>query len=130
MRARCSYDYAVIRFVPRVERGEFVNVGVIVRCGERDLLEARIELDERRLAALAPGADVTLVRRHLESIAAVCRGGEAAGPIGRLTPRERFDWLGAPRSTIIQTSAVHSGHCDDPAQVADRLLAAMVRSGP
>ncbi|MGE0582890.1 MAG: DUF3037 domain-containing protein [Steroidobacteraceae bacterium] len=130
MRDRSSYDYAVIRVVPRVERGEFINAGVIVLCSARDYLEARIDLDEARLAALAPAVDIAAVRRHLDGMVAICRGGEAAGPIGRLTLRERFDWLVAPRSTIIQVSAVHTGRCDDPARVVDRLLGTMVRPTP
>jgi hypothetical protein len=128
VRDRSSYDYAVIRVVPRVERGEFVNAGVIVLCSARDFLEARIELDEYRLAALAPATDVDAVRRHLDAIPALCRGGEAAGPVGRLTLRERFDWVVAPRSAIIQTSAVHGGRCNDPTQVVDHLLQTMVRT--
>lgn len=130
MRDHSSYDYAVIRVVPRVEREEFINAGVIVLCSARDYLEARIELDERRLASMAPAADLEAIRRHLDSIPAICRGGDAAGPIGRLTPRERFDWLVAPRSTIIQTSAVHTGRCGDPARTLEHLLDTMVRPQP
>jgi len=122
-----SYDYAVIRVVPRVERQEFVNAGVIVLCSARDFLEARIELDERRLLALAPTADLGAIHRHLAGIPVICRGGDAAGPIGRLSTRARFDWLVAPRSTVIQTSAVHTGRCDDPARLIERLLDTMVR---
>lgn len=128
MRDHSSYDYAVIRVVPRVEREEFVNAGVIVLCSARDFLEARIELDERRVLALAPAADLEAIRRHLAAIPAICRGGDAAGPIGRLSARERFDWLVAPRSTVIQTSAAHAGRCGDPAQVIERLLDTMVRT--
>ncbi len=123
-----SYDYAVIRVVPRVEREEFVNAGIIVLCSARDFLEARIELDEPRLLALAPGADLESIHRHLASIPVICRGGDGAGPIGRLSARERFDWLVAPRSTVIQTSVVHTGRCTDPAAVIERLLDTMVRA--
>jgi hypothetical protein len=123
----CAYDYAVIRVVPRVEREEFVNVGVIVSCPERGFLEARIEVDERRLTALDPTLDVETIRAHLAAIPAICAGGQPAGPIGQLSQRERFNWLVAPRSTIIQTSPVHAGTCKDPAAVLEHLLSAMVR---
>ena len=129
MPARSSYDYAVIRVVPRVEREEFVNAGVIVLCSARDFLEARVELDERRVLALAPDADLEAIHRHLAGIPAVCRGGDDAGPIGRLSARARFDWLVAPRSTVIQTSAVHTGRCGDPAQLIERLLEWLRREG-
>jgi hypothetical protein len=121
------YDYAVIRVVPRVERGEFVNVGVIVSCHASGYLDARIELDEARLLALDAGADVDAVRRTLAAIPAICAGGPDAGPIGRLSLRERFHWLVAPRSSSIQTSPVHTGRCDDLVAVTERLLDVMVR---
>lgn len=128
MPATRSYDYAVIRVVPRVERQEFVNAGVIVWCREQELLEARIELDETRLRALDPTADVAAIRRHLASIEQVCAGGENAGALGKLSKRERFDWLVAPRSTIIQTSPVHAGRCDEVNATLDQLLESMVRA--
>ena len=127
MPEHATYDYAVIRVVPRVDRAEFVNVGVIVSCQRSDLLEARIEVNEQRLLALDPGLDLRAVREHLAAIPAICAGGETAGPIGRLSRRERFDWLTAPRSTMIQTSPVHSGRCRDPGEVIEHLLATMVR---
>jgi hypothetical protein len=127
VRTPSSYDYAIVRVVPRVEREEFINAGVILSCPAQDFLGARIELDERRLLALDPGADIDTVRANLASIPLVCAGGAAAGPIGKLTPRERFHWLVAPRSTIIQTSAVHSGRCQDPAAALDHLLQTMVK---
>ena len=127
MHAPCSYDYAVIRVVPRVERQEFVNAGVILWCQEQDVLEARVELDEARVRMLDATVDIDAVRRHLASIATICAGGDDAGPIGKLSKRERFDWLVAPRSTIIQTSAVHSGRCGDVAATLERLLDTMVR---
>jgi len=123
----CTYDYAIIRVVPRVEREEFVNVGVIVSCPARAFLEARIELDEQRLKALDSTLDVDSIRAHLATIPAICAGGEQAGPIGQLSQRERFHWLIAPRSTIIQTSPVHSGYCKNPAAVLEHLLETMVR---
>jgi hypothetical protein len=128
--APCSYDYAIVRVVPRVEREEFVNVGVIVSCPALDYLAARIELDEARLVALHPGVDVQAVRDNLASIPAICAGGPGSGPIGRLTPRERFHWLVAPRSTMIQTSSVHTGRSDDPARLIEQLLQKMVSIRP
>jgi hypothetical protein len=122
-----SYDYAVIRVVPRVERQEFVNAGVLLWCRDHDFIDARIELDEARVLALDSEVDIEAVRRHLASFAIICAGGADAGPIGKLPKRERFDWLVAPRSTIIQTSAVHTGRCADPRQTMERLLDTMVR---
>jgi len=124
---QCTYDYAIIRVVPRVEREEFINVGVIVSCPARKFLEARIELDEQRLRAFAPALDVESIRPHLAAIPAICAGGAQAGPIGQLTQRERFYWLIAPRSTIIQTSPAHTGYCKNPTDVVERLLDTMVR---
>jgi hypothetical protein len=122
-----TYDYAVVRVVPRVERGEFINAGIIVYCGSADLLSARIELDEQRLIALAPDADLVALNAALGTIPSICAGGPGAGPIGLLSPRERFDWLVADRSTSIQTSPVHSGRSVDPNAVMEQLLLAMVR---
>lgn len=122
----CAYDYAVIRVVPRVEREEFINVGVILSCPARDFLEARLHLDRARLAALDAGVDMELVEQHLAVIPLVCRGEPGAGPIGQLPVRQRFHWLVAPRSTIIQTSSVHSGLCEDPAAALAHLMERMV----
>ena len=122
-----TYDYAVIRVVPRVEREEFVNVGVIVSCPSRSFLECRIEMDEARVRALDPAVDIEAVRRYLEIIPLICRGGEAAGAIGKLSARERFHWLLAPRSTVIQMSAAHTGRCTDPPALLEHLVATMVR---
>ena len=127
MHAQNSYDYAVIRVVPRVERQEFVNAGVILWCRDQEFIETRIELDEARLRALDASNDIEAVRRHLQSFAIICAGGPDSGPIGRLPKRERFDWLVAPRSTIIQTSPVHTGRCTDPTSTMERLLDTMVR---
>ncbi len=127
MRDQFTYDYAIIRVVPRVEREEFINVGVIVSCPARKFLEARMELDEQRLMALDPAVDLESIRSHLAAIPAICAGGEQAGPIGQLSQRERFHWLTAPRSATIQTSPVHSGYCKDPTVALDRLLDTMVR---
>ena len=123
----CTYDYAVVRVVPHVERGEFVNAGVIVCCSARGYLDARIELEEARVLALAPDLDLEPIRAALASIPLICAGGASAGPIGLLPARKRFDWLIAPRSTSIQTSAVHSGRSDEPAAALQRLMDAMVR---
>jgi hypothetical protein len=130
VRTPSSYDYAIVRVVPRVEREEFINAGVILSCPAQDFLGARIDLDEQRLLALDPDVDVEAVRANLASIPLLCAGGAAAGPIGKLSPRERFHWLVAPRSTIIQTSPVHSGRCQDPAAALDHLLRTMVKVRP
>ena len=130
MPAACTYDYAVVRVVPRVERGEFVNAGVIVSCAAQNFLRAHIELDESRLLALDPNVDLPGIRAALAALPRVCAGGDAAGALGRLSPRERFHWLVAPRSTSIQTSAVHAGHCNDLELEAERLLNRMVRPRP
>ena len=121
------FDYAIIRVVPRVEREEFINVGVIVSCPTKNYLRAGIELDRERLAALDPALDPAIIMKHLEAILVLCEGGAEAGPIGQLPPRARFHWLVAPRSTIIQTSAVHTGLCEDGEAMLKHLLEKMVR---
>jgi hypothetical protein len=125
--AEHTYDYAIVRIVPRVERGEQINVGVILSCPDLDFLDARIELDEARLRALDPHADLELMRANLATIPAICRGGAEAGPIGALPPRGRFRWLVSPRSTMIQTSPVHTGRTSDPAACLASLLDKVVR---
>jgi Protein of unknown function (DUF3037) len=120
------YDYAVIRIVPKVDREEFINAGVILSCPDRSFLEARIELNEARLRALDPSLDLEMVKTHLATIPTICRGGPEAGPIGQLPQRERFYWLVAPRSTIIQTSPVHTGRCSDPSAALQHLVRTMV----
>jgi hypothetical protein len=122
-----TYDYAVIRVVPRVERGEFVNAGIILSCDVERILLAGIELDEKALLAIDARLDLDLVKSVLQSIPAICAGGEAAGDIGRLSARERFHWLVAPRSTIVQTSPVHTGQCAEPAAALEHLMQTMVR---
>ena len=122
------YDYAVIRVVPKVDREEFMNAGVILSCPDRSFLEARIKLNESRLLALDPSLDLEMVRTHLATIPTICHGGDGAGPIGQLPQRQRFHWLVAPRSTIIQTSPVHTGRCSDPAAALEHLVAKMVPS--
>jgi Protein of unknown function (DUF3037) len=122
-----TYDYAIIRVVPRVDRGEQVNVGVILSCPDTDFLDARIEVDEAALLAIDPMVDLAAVRANLEVIPLVCRGGPPAGPIGLLPPRGRFRWLVATRSTIIQPSPVHTGRTSDPAACLEHLIERMVR---
>jgi hypothetical protein len=124
---RSSFDYAVVRVVPRVEREEFVNAGVILFCRTRRFLAARVELDPDRLRALWPAVDVEEVQSHLAAIPRIAEGGKAAGPIGRLPQADRFHWLTAPRSTIVQVSPVHSGLCDDPNTELQHLVDIMVR---
>jgi hypothetical protein len=119
-----------VRVVPQAEREEFVNVGVILLCRAAGFLDAAFEVDERRLASFAPGLDVDELRAHLEAIRLICEGGERGGTIGRLPPRARFDWLVAPRSTIVRTSAVHAGLCFDPRRALERLLRKMVSAPP
>lgn len=127
MRDHFTYDYAIIRVVPNVDREEFVNVGAIVSCTAQRFLQARIELNEARVLAIDAGLDLDMLRRHLRAIEIVCAGGKAAGAIGQLPQRERFHWIVAPRSTIIQTSRVHTGKGKNLDQVLDRLLDTMVR---
>jgi hypothetical protein len=121
------YSYAIVRVVPRVERGECVNVGIVLFVRERRYLAARIDLDVARLRALAPDLDVALVERHLATFLAICEGQAEGGPLSDLPPAERFHWLVAPRSTIIQTSPAHIGRTTDPAAELQRLLDAYVR---
>jgi hypothetical protein len=123
----CTFDYAVIRLVPRVEREEFFNVGVILSCPEHKFLEARIFLNEEKLKCFAPDTEADAVRHYLEIIPKICAGARGAGIIGRLTQRERFYWLTAQRSTIIQPSAVHTGLTGDPAKTLEHLFEKMVR---
>jgi hypothetical protein len=123
---RNAFQYAIVRVVPRVERGECLNVGVILLCRPKRFLGARIALDERRLAAFAPDLDAGSIRPHLDAIERIAAGDPAAGPIARLGTAERFHWLVAPSSTIIQASEVHTGLCDDPATELDHLVATLV----
>ena len=122
-----SFDYAVIRVVPRVERGELINAGAIVSCPTQSFLAARIVLDAGRLRALAPAIDVAEVEAALAVIPLIAAGDPRGGPIAALPRGERFHWLVAPRSAIIQTSPVHTGICDDPAAALDQLIERLVR---
>lgn len=121
------YSYATIRVVPRVEREEFINVGVILLAREQRFIAARVELDRARLANLAPELDVELVERHLRTFLEISDGNPSGGPVAALPAPERFHWLVAPRSTMIQTSAVHVGRGDDLEQALNELLDDLVR---
>lgn len=120
------FEYAVLKVIPRVERGECINAGVVLYCQADGFLGARVNLDPVRLMALDPSADLEAVRAHLEAFRSVCAGGPEAGAVGRLPIRERFGWLVAPRSTVVQPSEVHTGLTDDPEAELERLLQRMV----
>ena len=126
MPATSSYDYAIIRIVPLVERGECINIGVIVFCRTQRFLDMLIHFDQERLSAFAPGLDFSSVQQQIEHLLQVCRGSHASGPIGQLSQAERFHWIVSPRSTIIQISPVHSGICSDPASTLQNLLEKLV----
>lgn len=120
------YEYAIIRVVPRVERSEFINAGVILFCRTQRFLDARIALNTDRLVALAPYIDPAPIQQHVAIIPRICKGGNQGGPIGLLPMPERFHWLVAPRSTIIQTSPIHSGLCTDTTAMLQHLLDTIV----
>lgn len=126
MLARSAFEYAVIRLVPRVEREEFLNVGVVLFCRTRRFLGASLRLDGPRVTAFAPDLDLAAIEEQLAHFVLVCRGGAPGGPIGELPQQERFRWLTAPRSTLIQPSPVHCGLCSEPhaalAHLAGRML--------
>lgn len=123
----CQFDYAVIRFVPRVEREEFINVGVILSCPAARFLEAHIELDYARLKAFAPSVETETIQRYLAPIPRICAGEKDAGAIGRLPQRARFYWLTGQRSTVIQCSPVHTGFCADAKATLEQLVKKTVR---
>jgi hypothetical protein len=122
-----AYEWTILRVVPRVERCEFVNAGAVVYCQQLDYLAAEVAFDEDRALALDPALDVAAVRRHLQAVVDLCAGAEAAGPNGRRSPGERFRWLAAPRSTVVQASPLHTGLTTDPAGDLRRLVDTMVR---
>jgi hypothetical protein len=126
MPARSAFQYAILRVVPSIERGECLNVGVVLLCPQRQFVGARVALDDARLAALAPSLDAAQVRPALDALVAVADGDPAAGPLARLSPSERFGWLAAPASTIIQPSAIHTGLCEDPAATLEHLFTSLV----
>ena len=127
MATEYTYDYAVIRVVPRVDRGEQINAGVILSCADTDFLDVRIELDEAALLALDPHIDLAEARAQLDLLRRICRGGADAGPVGALPPRGRFRWLVSPRSTIIQPSPTHTGRTADPEACLEHLMTRLVR---
>jgi hypothetical protein len=122
-----TYDYSIVRIVPRVDRGEQINVGVILSVADSEFLEARLEVDETLLRMLDPATDVAAVRAQLDLILAICRGGPEAGPIGQLPARGRFRWLVSPRSTVVQPSPVHTGRTSDPVACLEHLMDRVVR---
>ncbi|HEY3020329.1 MAG TPA: DUF3037 domain-containing protein [Solirubrobacteraceae bacterium] len=125
--AREEFQYALLRVVPHVERGERINAGVVLFCRRGRFLAARVALDRARLAALAPDVDADGIERHLQTLVRIADGDPQGGPIAALEQSERFHWLVAPSSTIVQPSAVHTGLCDDPAATLDRLFEELVR---
>jgi hypothetical protein len=126
VRAMFSYDYAVLRVVPSVEREEFVNAGVVLHSAECAFLDCRVHLDQQRLSGLWPALDMDVIRQHLEAFPKICAGDPGAGPIAGLSRGERFQWLVSPRSTIIQVSPVHSGVCDSPRAALDEIFRRLV----
>ena len=122
------FQYALLRVVPRVERGEFINAGVVLYCQDTKFLDARIHLDPERLRALNPHLDPEAVKAHLEVARRVCEGGPEAGAVGLLPAGQRFGWLVAPRSTVVQTSPVHTGFAEDPEEAIEHLLKVMVET--
>ena len=126
MQEKQLFEYAVIRLVPRVEREEFFNVGVILYCPAQKFLKAACGLDPQRARAFAPELNLPELEKHVRSFALVCAGGASAGAIGEMSARERFYWLTAPRSTVLQTSPVHTGLCSDAQTTLDNLFKNMV----
>ena len=124
-----AYSYAVIRVVPRVDRGEFLNAGILLHCHERRFLDVAVHLDVVRLLALFNDASVDLIQSHLTALCAITRGEPSGGPMAQLTAQQRFHWLVAPRSTIIQTAPAHSGVCEDPAATLKHLMTRLVLPG-
>ncbi|MBH8557386.1 DUF3037 domain-containing protein [Hymenobacter negativus] len=126
MPAMHLFEYAVLRVVPRVEREEFLNVGVIVYCRSLGFLETRFALPEARLLAVAPDLDLAEITARLQAFERICRGKATGGTIGQLPIAERFRWLTATRSTVVQSSAVHPGRCLDAGATLARLFADLV----
>jgi hypothetical protein len=127
MQEKSLFEYAVIRIVPRVEREEFLNVGVILYCAKQKFLHARCELNENRLKALfGDSVEVEEFQQNLAAFTTISAGGDQGGPIGKLDLASRFRWLTATRSTVLQTSKVHPGFCEDAAETLDRLYSQLV----
>jgi hypothetical protein len=124
---RSPFEYAILRVVPREDRGESFNAGIVLHSRPRRFLDARVELDAAVLRALAPGCDPAIVQAQLDAIPRICAGDPAAGPIAALTRPERFHWLVSPSNTVVQPSAVHTGISDDPASTLEHLFATLVR---
>ncbi len=127
MQEQLSFEYAVIRVVPRVEREEFMNVGVILYCQSLPFLDALFTLDEDRLRALSPGIEMVEIKKHLQAFCNICKAGPGSGPIGRLDMGSRFRWLTATRSTVMQCSRVHPGLTSDPAATLKNLHHRLVK---
>lgn len=126
MQEKHLFEYAVIRIVPHVEREEFLNAGAVLYCSRKKFLEVKFEVNETRIRAFCEKMDVAEIQGYLNSFERICKGGHGAGPIGQLTIAERFRWLTATRSTIVQTSKVHAGFCADPHEMLQRLYEQMV----
>jgi hypothetical protein len=124
---RSPFEYAILRVVPREDRGEALNAGIVLHSRPRRFLAARIELDVEVLRVLAPSCDPDVVRAQLETVPRICAGDPSAGPIAVLSRPERFHWLVSPSSTMVQPSAVHTGLTDDPAATLEHLFATLVR---
>lgn len=128
MQDREAYQYAIWRVVPSLERGEYINAGVVLFCRRKSFLKARIHLDEKRLASLAPAFDSSMVLSHLKIREAIASGEASGGPVSSLAMSDRFGWLAAPSSTVIQSSEVHTGICDHPEKALDHLFQTLVLS--
>ena len=126
MQEKDLFEYAVIRVVPRVEREEFLNVGVVLYCKDQKFLQMKYKLDEQRLFAICGGLDCDEVKEHLYSFERICKGDTAGGPIASLDLASRFRWLTATRSTVVQTSKVHPGLCEDAGEELQKLFTSMV----
>ena len=127
MQEKHLFEYAVVRLVPCVEREEFVNVGIILYCPQQQFIRSAFVIDESRIRAICSDVDIGEVKEHFRSFEQICIGGESAGPIGLLPAGERFRWLTAPRSTIVQTSPTHTGLTADAEETLEHLLTKMVK---
>jgi hypothetical protein len=126
MQEKYLFEYAVLRVVPKVEREEFLNVGVVVYCPQQKFLQVRFHLDGERIKAFACELDIPEIGQYLQAFEKICAGTKDSGPIGKLTVADRFRWLTATRSTVVQTSKTHTGLCNDVKETLDRLYAQLV----
>ena len=126
MQEKHLYEYAVLRIMPRVEREEFLNVGIVLYCAGKKFLQAKYHIDMPKLAAFCGSCDIPETEEYLEAFVKICKGEGDAGPISKLPAAARFRWLTATRSTIVQTSKVHPGFCDDPQDMLDKLYESLV----